>query len=359
MLLVINKISRDPLGGREALDKNIYQTLKELSCTKNISFEVIELDKNNSRASTFSRFLNLFGYIDGLTKSSVLEIIHEIEKNNHQSIFFAGSNFGKAVKKIKRAFPKIEIFCFFHNCEYDFFKQRFKNHPGLKSFLVMLVNFIVEKQSCKFSSKIIALNQRDLDRLSKHFVFKQSFIVPMAIDEEIQNTQSLEPSLSNYLLFVGGDFYGNIEGIHWFVQEVMPALEDDLVIVGRGMEKFRETLSSSNIHVFGEQECLTSFYQKARLVIAPIFSGSGMKTKVAEALKFGKKIVGTQEAFTGYEVFKGEIGWECQSKSDFIDLLKHIAQKNFKESEDQLKLIFEENYSLSSFKRSMQIALSS
>jgi len=325
----------------------------------NISLEVIELDKNNSNNSIFSKFLNLIGFIDGITKSSVSEIIYEIKKNNHQSIFFAGSNFGKAVKKIKRTFPQIEVFSFFHNCEYEFFKQRFKNHPSLKSFLVMFVNFIVEKQACKFSSKIIALNQRDLDNLSKHFTFNESHIVPMAIDEEIQKAQSLEPSMNDYLLFVGGDFYGNIEGINWFVKEVMPALEDDLVIVGKGMEKFKEIFSSSNIHVFGEQECLTSFYQKARLVIAPIFSGSGMKTKVAEALKFGKKIAGTPEAFIGYEAFINEIGWECKSASDFIDLLTLMSQKNFKESEGKLKLIFEENYSLSSFKRNMQIALSS
>ena len=38
----------------------------------------------------------------------------------------------------------------------------------------------------------------------------------------------------------------------------------------------------------------------AALVIAPIFDGSGMKTKVAEALMHGKHVVGTPEAFSGY-----------------------------------------------------------
>jgi len=37
-------------------------------------------------------------------------------------------------------------------------------------------------------------------------------------------------------------------------------------------------------------------------VILPIISGSGMKTKTAEALMYGKSIIGIKEAFEGYKM---------------------------------------------------------
>ena len=41
--------------------------------------------------------------------------------------------------------------------------------------------------------------------------------------------------------------------------------------------------------VVGEVESLAQWYHDAYFVVAPIFDGSGMKTKVAEALMYGKE----------------------------------------------------------------------
>ena len=37
-------------------------------------------------------------------------------------------------------------------------------------------------------------------------------------------------------------------------------------------------------------------------MLFPIFEGSGMKLKTCEALMFGKNIIGTPEAFAGYDI---------------------------------------------------------
>jgi hypothetical protein len=42
-----------------------------------------------------------------------------------------------------------------------------------------------------------------------------------------------------YLLFVGSAFYANLEGITWFVKEVLPKIDFNLAIVGRDFEKFK------------------------------------------------------------------------------------------------------------------------
>ena len=66
-----------------------------------------------------------------------------------------------------------------------------------------------------------------------------------------------------------------------------------------------------------------------KVVIAPIFDGSGMKTKVAEALMYGKRIIGTREAFSGYEDIAEEVGWVCNTKEEFVAALRTVEGESY------------------------------
>jgi glycosyltransferase involved in cell wall biosynthesis len=70
-----------------------------------------------------------------------------------------------------------------------------------------------------------------------------------------------------------------------------------------------------------------------------------MKTKVAEALMFGKKIVGTPEAFSGYEGVAEHVGWVCATADEFVAAIGHAAQEIVKSFDPGLRAIYEENYS--------------
>lgn len=65
-----------------------------------------------------------------------------------------------------------------------------------------------------------------------------------------------------------------------------------ICIVGHGVEEMRSRLERpGKVEVVGPVDGLDEWYLNARAVVAPIFDGSGMKTKIAEALMFGKRIV--------------------------------------------------------------------
>lgn len=54
-----------------------------------------------------------------------------------------------------------------------------------------------------------------------------------------------------------------------------------------------------------------------------------MKVKTAEALMHGKTIVGTKEAFEGYETNTPGIFFECHDKNEFINAInKLLSQKH-------------------------------
>ena len=51
-----------------------------------------------------------------------------------------------------------------------------------------------------------------------------------------------------------------------------------------------------------------------------------MKNKFAEAIMFGKMIVGTRETFVGYESIKRKIGHECNDEKSFTKVINDLVK---------------------------------
>ena len=83
-------------------------------------------------------------------------------------------------------------------------------------------------------------------------------------------------------------------------------------------------------------------------MIAPIFHGSGMKTKVAEALMHGKKIIGTSEAFVGYEDHRHKAGWICNNANEFVSAIDSANNSIDEYYDEDLRKIYKDNYSYES-----------
>ena len=99
---------------------------------------------------------------------------------------------------------------------------------------------------------------------------------------------------------------------------------------------------------------MEKWYRNAHCVIAPIFDGSGMKTKVAEALMFGKKIIGTSEAFSGYEEIVNIVGWKCDTAAEFIETISRVQKMILPFFDIEMRKIFQEKYSASSSKVALE-----
>ncbi|MFC1654068.1 glycosyltransferase family 4 protein [Patescibacteria group bacterium] len=89
-------------------------------------------------------------------------------------------------------------------------------------------------------------------------------------------------------------------GILWFCQKVYPLLRSKipnlkLSLVGPNPEEDILSLDGKNgITVYGEVESLDSYYKRASVLVAPIFSGSGVRIKILHALSFGVPVLSTK-----------------------------------------------------------------
>ena len=347
LILITNKLEIGNIGGREQLCSLNRNILKDIYKDKFYLAEIIK----SPPVSFCEKFAAFKGYIDGLNKDTVSRIIKEIRENNINQVFIDGSNFGELSRALKGLAPKVKIYTFFHNVEAKFFWRSFRCAPSIHALSVFLANFLAEKKSIKHSDQIICLNERDSSLLEKWYGRRSNHVAPMSIADKFVGEKFINMASQRFVLFVGGDFYANISGIQWYVDNVSDFVDMHTYIVGRSMEKFKAKLEiNDKVRVIGEVNNLEQWYLNSYLVIAPIFDGSGMKTKVAEALMFGKKIVGTEEAFTGYEDIANRIGWLCESAEQFVNAIKtaqNVITLNFDPS---LRAIYEEKYSFSASK---------
>jgi hypothetical protein len=97
----------------------------------------------------------------------------------------------------------------------------------------------------------------------------------------------------------------------------------DIRIVGACCKNpaFHNRILPDNVYLEGYVDNIARYYINADAVIAPIFSGSGMKTKTIEAMSYGKTIFGTNEAFAGIECDYDKIGGLCNTAEEFIRCL--------------------------------------
>lgn len=345
VMLLTNKLHTSPSGGRELLCKLNHDALKEIYGDRLVLFEL-----PRQRLQGIKSILNAFrGHIDGLDEETISKAQLTIQSNDVAKVFVDGSNLGAFAKRLKQRLPQVEISTFFHNVESRFFLGSLRQRKTFHALAVFLVNYLAERNSVRHSDKIICLSERDSRLLQKVYGRPATHVSPMALEDKLPAgfEQGAKPPKEKFALFVGGVFYANRAGIAWFVEYVVPRIGIKTRIVGRGFEDLRQELErDGKVEVIGAVDHLADWYRDAHFVIAPIFDGSGMKTKVAEALMYGKKIVGTPEAFSGYEDVAAQAGWLCATADDFVAAISSAQREVALWFDPSLRRLYEEKYSL-------------
>ena len=347
LLFISNGINGPNQGGREKLTRLNFKILNEIF-KKN--FYIYNLNKKKIN-NYFDILLALSGNIDGVTNKKILEINKIIKKNKINYLFLDGSNLGKVSRKINSKNVKIITFC--HNVESNFFLQKFKIFRNLRNFYIFVINYISEFQSVLYSDYLIFLNNRDKKMMINCYSKKNnSFIIPMSMADKFKKYKN-RINKNRFIIFTGSKFYANVKGIRWYIENIVPFINLKTYFIGKDLKQF-SFQKSSKIIFKGYVKNLNNWYKKSLFVVAPILDGSGMKTKVTESLMHGKFIIGSKEAFIGYESFQNKIGKKCISSQDFINSINFYSEKKINHFNSKLRNIYLKNYSERSMKNHYQ-----
>ncbi len=137
------------------------------------------------------------------------------------------------------------------------------------------------------------------------------------------------------LLFVGSlDWEANVSGLLWFIDSVWPlilAKQDNatLTVIGKNPDKrlIKAAKKTKHITFKGFVKHLDAAFLNAKISIAPLLFGSGIKVKVVEALYRGIPMITTSFGVQSLEVQNKKHICVCDDPKDFaltaIKLLEH------------------------------------
>lgn len=288
-------------------------------------------------------------------------IVEYIKTEKFDFVFLGFSTYEYLIKKVKKE-TGLPVFVMYQGVTPNTKKSRLVGAPlfqKIKAYPSYQMVLKRERTNAMLADCNIVHNKRERDAYYYYYKKEPEMYLPVFISDKYSENIGNNPGYNDFsLLFIGSNFGPNLSGLKWFAENVMRNLADgiSLYVVGQGMEvlKNESTYQVDNIHIIGEVEDLAPWYYYADLVVEPIFEGDGMKTKTVEAMMYGKTILGSDEAFCGYE---GLDEYLCNTAEEFVNRINSYKRTGVERFNSKIRNIYLNKYSENAVLNTMKEAI--
>lgn len=247
-----------------------------------------------------------------------------------------------------------------HNVEFDYSHNDYIKNKKINKWVVSKLSYAQENTILNKATHIFALTEQDKTRLITLYgdtINGKISLNPVALEEKDINI--VEKGTPLKLLITGSLWYGeNANGVMWFIDNVLSKLGKSVHLTVAGArpneDLIRKVQNYENVEIVASPESMDDFFHDTNVIIAPVFSGAGMKVKVAEALAYGKVLIGTHHAIIGYDVIDGENAYIANNADEFILKLKYIDKMTDSQYQDICRnayMLFKKNHSVDSSRK--------
>lgn len=255
---------------------------------------------------------------------------------------------------VKKCFPNAAVITIEEDVTYLSYQRKMQVYP--KAFLRYISKISykkVKKLELAFLEKadlIILNNHKDekliLDegiRKSKIFVWTPFF----------QNYLSEERKRSNHSVIYYGEMgrQENYLSAIWFVEKVMPVLEDTdirFLIIGANPDKRLYKYESDKVKVVGFVEHIEEYLSESLCIVVPLAFGAGVKIKVLEAMSAGLPVLTNEIGIEGINAENGKEYFLCKTAAEYEKKIRTLLTdtKVIDEMSVKEKNFMRDNYNL-------------
>ena len=358
ILILSPKLPYPPKDGGSVATLNIATGLSDcgneitLLCLNTVKHFFPE-DKIPSALSAKIRFFTAFHDTSPNKVSAFLNLL--FSRKPYIAVRFVSSAFRKKLTKLldKEQFDIIHLEGPYL---YDYFKIIRKHSNALLSFRAQNVESEIWKGISKNTRSLLKkLYIRNLSyriqRLEKKVIRDSDLFVPIS-PSDCQTFLSFRKNIPylvnptgfyisdtgknkvkyNYSLFFLGalDWKPNQEGLLWFIHHVWAAssFNTEFHVAGRQAPEWlkRKLRNVKGLVFHGEIENSIDFINESGIMVCPIFTGSGIRIKMLEAMMMGKTILSTSKGAEGIPVTDGIHCFLCDTPNDFIQKIKLLEK---------------------------------
>jgi polysaccharide biosynthesis protein PslH len=223
-----------------------------------------------------------------------------------------------------------------HNIEWEIWERKASKEPDpFKKRYFLLISKRMQRFEKSLMNRydlLIPITTRDNRILNKMGNTKPSCVIHSGVDPKQVNAGNIANSELSFAYIGALDWMPNQEGLGWFLDKVWAPFtraHKDLrfYIAGRNAPPWLEKkIARFNGIVYeGEIDDARAFISAHPVFVAPLFSGSGMRVKIIEAMALGRIVLSTPLGAEGLPV-KHEKDILLATRSiDFIETLDQMA----------------------------------
>jgi glycosyltransferase involved in cell wall biosynthesis len=129
----------------------------------------------------------------------------------------------------------------------------------------------------------------------------------------------------NDIMFIGSFLHDpNVDAVKYFINEILPNIKQKIqnvkfFIIGSNPTEEIKKLASDDVIVTGFVKDLQPFYDKYRVMVAPLRYGAGIKGKVTQSLTKGLPLITTPIGAEGMNLIDGEHCMISENPDEFAE----------------------------------------
>lgn len=323
----VSNISSDKDNTVKVIGICNQEELKELRF-KGENVELIPVLTKGSVFLNLQRIaFDIVGWIFGLKKCDksfykYYKIKNELKKLSFEPdvVVLEWTNMVLLYKTVKQRFPDAKLIASEHDVTYLGLERK-----GLSA----------KKLARAKKQELEALHNCDV--VMPHNVKDKNLLVQDGIPEDkihvivpyYHNMGYIERKKLNHDILFWGAMYRpeNYEAAIWFIENVMPLLEDldvRFVVAGnRPPEKLKQ-YASSRVVITGFVENETPLFESSMCFVSPLLTGAGIKVKVIEALSAGIPILTNDIGIEGIPAVNGESYFHCEKPREYSRIIREL-----------------------------------
>lgn len=277
-----------------------------------------------------------------------------LDREEFDVVQLEGPYLGHYIKKV-RSKSRALISFRAHNVEHRIWERKAagekKAHRRwyLKNMAHRLKGY--EEKVARESDVLVCISPLDRTVFTEMGISKPSITIPTGLEMKEYPFSDLPGDFS--VSFIGAlDWMPNQEGLKWFLDHVLDPLRRDLPgisfhVAGRNAPSHVEKmLAKKQVIYHGEIEDARAFMQAYRVMVAPLFTGSGIRIKILEAMALGRPVITTPVGIEGIaakdnqhtmisrdpEEFKNQIIKLCRNEEFAREMAREgrkLIQENF------------------------------
>jgi len=174
---------------------------------------------------------------------------------------------------------------------------------------------------------ITPVDARNFDRLSHS---TNIISIPFGINLSTLPDNPVQPAEASLFHIGTMNWFPNEESIRWLMEKVWPTVtkrlpEIELHLAGRYMPDWILKLNTPRVIVDGEVPDVWEYMQRFSIMVVPLFSGSGIRIKIVEAMAAGKAIITTAIGAEGINYENGQHLLIAKDAKSFTDAIIRLC----------------------------------